>query len=75
MHFSTKLEISPYLPNNNAMKACEDLLNKFLHINNIINVHSFEQVCNNHLQLNTPIDTICWLAFQVWAFKDHEKTP
>ena len=42
---------SPCSPHNNAMKACEDLLNQSLHINNIINIQSSEQVCKNRLRL------------------------
>jgi len=49
---------NPCSPHNNAMKACEDLLNQSMHINNIINIQSSEQVCKNHLRLKTSIDTI-----------------
>jgi len=55
------------------MKAYEDLLNQSMHIYNIINIQSSEQVCKNHLQLKTSIDTIRWLAFQAWAFRGHEE--
>ncbi|XP_027915183.1 zinc finger MYM-type protein 1-like [Vigna unguiculata] len=66
---------SPWSPHNNAMKACEDLLNQSMHINNNINIQSSEQVCKNCLRLKTSIDTIRWLAFQACAFKGHEETP
>ena len=64
-----------YSPHNNAMKACEDLLNQSMHINNIINIQSSEQICKNRLRLKTSIDTIYWLAFQACAFRDHKETP
>ena len=57
------------------MKACGDLLNQSMHINNIINIQSLEQVCKNRLRLKTFIDTIRWLAFQACAFRGHEETP
>ena len=57
------------------MKACEDLLNQSMHIKNIINIQSLEQVYKNCLWLKTSIDTICWLAFQAYAFRGHEETP
>jgi len=66
---------SPCSPHNNAMKTCEDLLNQSMHVNNIINIQSSEQVCKNRLRLKTSIDTICWLAFQACAFKGHKETP
>jgi len=66
---------SPCSSHYNAMKACEDLLNQSMHIKNIINIQSLEQVYKNCLWLKTSIDTICWLAFQAYAFRGHEETP
>jgi len=34
---------SPCSPHNSAMKACEDLLNQSMHINNIINIQSSDK--------------------------------
>jgi len=62
-------------PHNNALKTCEDSLNQFMHMNNIINVQSSKQVCKNSLWLKTSIATTYWLSFQVCTFRDHEETP
>jgi len=72
--FSTTLEIVLAHRITKAMKACEDLLNQSMHINNIINIQSSEQVCKNRLRLKTSIDTIRWLAFQAYVFRGHEET-
>ncbi|XP_058758551.1 uncharacterized protein LOC131631797 [Vicia villosa] len=64
----------PCSPHNNAMKACQDLLNQDGHIRNVIQVQSLNQRMNNRLCLKTSIDTVRWLTLQACAFRGHDET-
>ena len=64
----------PCSPHNNAMKACQDLLNQDGHIRNVIQVQSSSQRMNNRLRLKTSIDIVRWLTLQACAFRGHEES-
>ncbi|XP_058749642.1 uncharacterized protein LOC131622614 [Vicia villosa] len=64
----------PCSPHNNAMQACQDLLNQDGHIRNVIQVQSSCQRMNNRLRLKTSIDTVRWLTLQACAFRGHDET-
>ncbi|XP_058753009.1 uncharacterized protein LOC131626167 [Vicia villosa] len=64
----------PCSPHNNAMQACQDLLNQDGHIRNVIQVQSLCQRMNNRLRLKTSIDTVRWLTLQACAFRGHDET-
>ena len=64
----------PCSPHNNAMKACQDLLNQDGHIRNVIQVKSSSQRMNNRLRLKTSIDTVRWLTLQACAFRGHDES-
>ena len=64
----------PCSPYNNAMKACQDLLNQDGHIRNVIQVQSSSQRMNNRLRLKTSIDIVRWLTLQACAFRGHDES-
>ncbi|XP_057431672.1 uncharacterized protein LOC130724460 [Lotus japonicus] len=61
-------------PHNNALKACQDLLNQDRHIRNVFHVQSSNQIMQNRLRLKTSIDTVCYLTLQACAFRGHDET-
>ncbi|XP_058783208.1 uncharacterized protein LOC131657874 [Vicia villosa] len=64
----------PCSPHNNAMKACQDLLNQDAHIRNIVQAQSSIYIMKNRLRLKTSIDTVRWLTFQACAFRGHDES-
>jgi hypothetical protein len=67
--FLKYIEKDPCSLHNNAMKACEDLLNQEAHIRNLIEVRSSDKIIKNRLCLKTLIDAVRWLTFQACAFR------
>ncbi|XP_058757218.1 uncharacterized protein LOC131630469 [Vicia villosa] len=65
--------MDPFSPHNNAMKACQDLLNQDEHIRNIIQAQSLIDIKKNRLRLKTSIDSVRWLTFQACAFRGHDE--
>ena len=64
----------PCSPHNNAVRACQDLLNQAGHIQNVIHVQNSEQIQKNRLRLKSSIDAVRWLTFQACAFRGHDET-
>ncbi|XP_058734484.1 uncharacterized protein LOC131606207 [Vicia villosa] len=64
----------PCSPHNNAMKACQDLLNQNGHIRNIFQAQSSTEIMKNRLRLKTSIDTVHWLTFQACAFRGRDES-
>nr|KYP50112.1 Zinc finger MYM-type protein 1 [Cajanus cajan] len=64
----------PCSPHNNAVRACQDLLNQNCHIRNVFHVQSLDQIMKNHLRLKTSIDTVRYLSLQACAFRGHDET-
>ncbi|CAK8544459.1 unnamed protein product [Lathyrus sativus] len=65
---------NPCSPHNNAMKACQDLLNQDGRIRNIIQGQSSIEIMKNRLRLKTSIDIVCWLTFQACVFRGHDES-
>jgi hypothetical protein len=62
------------LSHNNAMKACQDLLNQDAHLRNIFEKQSSCQIKNSRLCLKASIDTVRWLTLQACAFRGHDES-
>jgi hypothetical protein len=49
-------------------------LNQEANIRNVIEGQNSEEMINNRLRLKTSIDAVCWLTFQVFAFRGHDES-
>ncbi|XP_058755986.1 uncharacterized protein LOC131629208 [Vicia villosa] len=72
--FLKHIGMDPCSPHNNAMKACQDLLNQDGHIRNIVQAQSSIDIKKNRLRLKTSIDSVRWLTFQSCAFRGHDES-
>ncbi|XP_024626848.1 zinc finger MYM-type protein 1-like [Medicago truncatula] len=63
----------PCSHHNNAVKACNDLLNQRAHIRHGFQKQSSSQIMNNRLRLKASIDVVRWLTLQACAFRGHDE--
>jgi hypothetical protein len=49
-------------------------LNQQVHIRNLIEGQNSHEIIKNCLCLKTSIDAVCWLTFQVFAFRGHDES-
>ena len=55
-------------------KSCEDLVRQSLHLSQVFNHYSSQEIENNRMQLKTTIEAIKYLVFQGCSFRDHDET-
>ena len=63
----------PNSPHKIVIKCCEDLMKQAQHIDALIEKKTSKEIENNWLRLKATIDSVRWLAFQVYAFRGHDE--
>jgi hypothetical protein len=71
--FLKHIEKDPCSHHNNAVKACNDLLNQRAHIRHGFQKQSSSQIMKNRLRLKASIDVVRWLTLQACAFRGHDE--